>query len=244
MSRQLDSVPPTFSVLNEDAADRTMRETADGIMRDRLFFITQHFKLKTGQLLVMEAKQFCNLFDKNAVEEKPVIDQLKVTTRLLELEAFIPELVTTELNNNTDSRCDSCAPGQFSPGGYSTCQWCGKGETCPEGDSSPRPCMKGNFCNAIFKKNRAVWGTIEEPCKPGTYCLECPASASCSVLGAPEPVISLSRVFIEFESKLARSWVAGACFQKVVGDSTRKIETDKRQEILVLFLFFYKSKFP
>ncbi len=70
--------------------------------------------------------------------------------------------------------------------------------------------MKGYFCNATFiGNNRTVWGTTETPCTPGEYCpegtrvpLECPASASCSVPGAPELIIAPSRVFEEFESNL------------------------------------------
>jgi hypothetical protein len=167
------------SSLNDDAANRIVREAADHIMRDRLIFITQHFNLKVGQLLVIEAQAFCNFFD-----------------------------FSMEAREN-----------------------CGEGEIYHTG-ASPRLCMKGNFCNSIIIDNRAVWGAGEKPCKSGTYCpegtqasLECPASALCSVPRAPNPIISHSRVFEEFESKLARNLVAGVCFQKVVGELEAALAT-------------------
>jgi hypothetical protein len=100
-----------------------------------------------------------------------------------------------------------CEGGYYCKGGNRIL--CPSGGFCPRGASSPRPCMKGYFCNATFIGNRVVWGTTENPCLPGNYCpegtrapLECPASASCSVPGAPELIISPSRVFEEFESNL------------------------------------------
>jgi hypothetical protein len=92
-----------------------------------------------------------------------------------------------------------CEEGHYCSGGNRTI--CPTGSFCPQGSFAVANCSAGFVCSTP---------ATSVPCTPGQHCpegtiapLECPAFASCSVPGAPELIISPSRIFEELESNLA-----------------------------------------